>query len=497
MRLLSQDDLTKVLPINKTAIDRLVSLGKIPYKRITTDNGEIIKFSPDILCGWIKSGIDLSIMDDTKYLERLKNRFESINPKSIKELKKFSAQFNEPKEPKRYYLEPIKNKKLGTVYYVRYLHNGVLVKTKWTTRTNNYDLAVKFAIENRERLLKEYFERGTKKPYSEFLSIFKNYYAKDSEYLQIDINRGRKVKDDSRRTYNNFINNQFIPYLKSHGIKEIEQIDTPFLTRFQNYLLAKKQKDGKTIEGIKPQTVNHYISHISMIFDHLLLEGFIKINPCKSVIPIKVGEDDQEITGCYEIDKLKGVFNREWENDLSYMLTLLIYTTNLRNSEIEKIRISDLTMMDQFHFINIPDSKTPNGIRAVPIHDFVYDKLMEYVGKYNKTDYIFKTKGKKIQSYVYKKAALELAKYTGYSLEDVDKENIRFYSGRHFWKTLMNSGELGDVEEFFMGHKVGKDVAKRYNHKDKVGREKLLEKTKKVFEILDNKLFIQHSNIGC
>jgi len=487
MRLLSQDELIKILPINKTAIDQLVSLGKIPYKRIISAEGEAIKFCPDTIRDWLKSGANLS-MEDAEYLEKLKKTFETINPEAIEELKKFSAQFNAP--PKRYYLIPVKNKKLGIVYYVTYLHNGKLVPSKWTTRTNNKDLAEKFAIENRERLLKRYFEKSTKKTYSEFLSIFKDYYSKDSQYLQIDKNRGRKVKEESRNSYNNFINNQFIPYLKNHGIKEIEQIDTPFLTRFQNYLLADKKKDGKEIPGIKPQTVNHYISHISVIFDHLLLEGSIKTNPCKSVIPIKVGKEDQKITGCYEVDKLKGVFNQKWEDDLSYMLTLLMYTTNMRNSEIERLRTGDLFMIDDIHFANVPDSKTVNGVRIVPLHNFVYDKLTEYVNKHNKTDYIFKTESKKIQSTVYKKGVTELAKYTGYSPEEIEKENIRFYSGRHFWKTLMSSEELGDIEEFFMGHKVTGDVAKRYNHRDKQGREKLIEKTKKVFEILDKYIFI-------
>ena len=49
MRLLNQGELTKILPINKTAIDRLVTMGKIPYKSITTENGEIIKFNPEIV----------------------------------------------------------------------------------------------------------------------------------------------------------------------------------------------------------------------------------------------------------------------------------------------------------------------------------------------------------------------------------------------------------------------------------------------------------------
>jgi len=487
MILLSYDDLIKILPINKTAIDRLVTLGKIPYKKIVTAEGEVVRFSSDIINGWIKNWGGLS-MDREKYLARLKKRLEENNPKAIEELREFSAQFNDP--PKRYYLIPIKNKKLGIVYYVTYLYNGKLVGTKWTTRTNNKEAAEKFAIENRERLLKEYFERKTnKKSYSEFLSIFESYYSKDSPYLQTDINRGRQVSDYSRNSYNNFVNNQFIPYLKSRGVKDIEQIDTPFLTRFQNYLLADRKKEGRTIKGIKPQTVNHYISHISVIFDHLLLEGCIKTNPCKSVIPIKVGKYDKRATGCYEVDKLKGVFNRKWENGLSYILTLLMYTTNMRNSEIEKIQLEDIFLIDEFRFINIPESKSSNGVRIAPLHNFVYEKLMEYAKNNNKTDYIFKTKSKRLQSTVYKRAALELAKYTGYSLEDMEKENIRFYSGRHFWKTLMNSENLGDVEEFFMGHKVSGDVAKRYNHRDKQGREKLLEKTKKVFEILDKYVF--------
>ena len=54
----------------------------------------------------------------------------------------------------------------------------------------------------------------------------------------------------------------------------------------------------------------------------------------------------------------------------------------------------------------------------------------------------------------------------------------------------MNSENLGDdIEEFLMGHKVSADVAKRYNHRDKQGREKLIEKTQRVFEILDKCVF--------
>ena len=42
----------------------------------------------------------------------------------------------------------------------------------------------------------------------------------------------------------------------------------------------------------------------------------------------------------------------------------------------------------------------------------------------------------------------------GCAAEMLRAENIRFYSGRKFWKTLMASDGLGrDAEEYFMGIK--------------------------------------------
>jgi hypothetical protein len=40
-----------------------------------------------------------------------------------------------------------------------------------------------------------------------------------------------------------------------------------------------------------------------------------------------------------------------------------------------------------------------------------------------------------------------------------------------------------------MGHKVSAEVRKRYNHKDKRGVEKMAEKAREVFGILDEWLF--------
>jgi integrase len=438
---LTLGELCQALSIPKNAIQELVNNGVIPYKKISGDN---IGFSTDNIYDWLAGKLELN-MDRKKYIEQFKGKLEKKCPETLQLLREWAGKYSDPVEPKRIYLEPVKNKKLGFVYYCRYLHNGKLVPSKWCTHTNDREAAEKFAIENRENLVSSYYKRAEdKKPYFNIYSVLKNYYVENSTYLQIDIKRGRSVCDSARRLYFNFMNKQFIPFLRKEKIKGVEQIDTPLLSKFQNYLLTDKKIKDKTgkiniIPGIKPQTIKIYISQISIIFDHLIQENKVKLNPVKSLIKIKTKDVHRKATGCYEVGKLKGVFNRKWKNEKLYLLTLLIYTTGMRNSEIENMRLADLVLIDKLHFINIPESKTPNGIRIVPLHDFVYRKLSAYIRKNNKTDYIFKYRdSKKSGSEVYKRANLELAEYTGYTAEQLESENIKFYSGRHFWKTLID-----------------------------------------------------------
>jgi integrase len=276
--------------------------------------------------------------------------------------------------------------------------------------------------------------------------------------------------------------------LKKNRIKNFEDIDAPLLARFQNYLLAGTVKRP----GVKPQTVKIYLLTIQNIFNHLIIEGHLTINPCKSLIKLKI--KNEQLRGCYEITKLKGAFNKKWHDNFSYLLCLAIYTTGMKNSEIERMKVNDIIEIEKTHFVNVTESKTRNGVRIVPLHDFVYRKIMSYAKKTGKkeNDLIFKNENTvKIMSKKYNRANLDLAKFTGYSNEMLELEHITFYSGRHFWKTLMDSENLGDIEEYFMGHKVSGDVAKRYNHKDRQGKRKLLERARKVFQVLDKHVFRQ------
>ncbi|GHV81481.1 hypothetical protein AGMMS49991_00390 [Spirochaetia bacterium] len=413
-------------------------------------------------------------------IENIRAQFLIKYPTVITALKLLDKEYTTPRIVKGYYLGKRVNKKMGFVYYVRYLDNGKLLSSKWCTHTNNYYEAERFAIENRERLVSVY----KKKKAFHLFDILREYYKKDSRYMKVDFSRNRVISDHQRKNYLNVMENSFIPFLESENVKSFIEIDSALIARYQNHLLLNN--------AIKPQTVNGYVYGIGAVFLHLCNIGVIKDNPFNNVKSIPERGRNVKERGCYHVDMLNGVFNRVWKDKTSYFLDLLIYTTNLRNSEIERIKLENIIKIGGCHFIEITQSKTENGLRMVPLHDFVYKKITGFAAEKQKLqeDYLFSKNGKTLKSYYYKNAAYELGRQLKLEKEEIDRQNITFYSGRHFWKTLMNAEGLGDdIEEIFMGHSVSKDVAKSYNHRDKQGNKKMLLKTKRMFKILDEKIF--------
>jgi integrase len=385
------------------------------------------------------------------------------------------------RKPRRgYNLVKVPNKKHGYLYYVRYSENGKLIPSRWNTHTTIREDAEQFATANRRRLIDSYKARDK---VSTLYSVLETYYQEDSPYLAIDRKRNRTLGKKTRSVYRNFIKKVFIPYLKAKQIHTFSEITPPVVAGLQNILLQK---------GKKPQTVNRYIGGVNSIFTHLLMTGVIHENIFARIKPIRSRRKDSRVRGCYDIDAVNGVFKSPWEDRLSYLLCLVIYSTGLRNSEIERLRVKDITRIGKYRFLNIRESKSENGIRLVPLHPFVHKELAGRIGETGKTaeDYLFTLNGGHNQSTLYKKANRDMGARIGRTAGELDERGISFYSGRHFWKTLMNAGGLGeDIEEYFMGHKTSGDVSRRYNHKDKQGWGRLEEKVRLAFSILDKKLF--------
>jgi integrase len=440
---------------------------------------------------WLKLAMEQS---REEFLKEIAERWENLYPDSLRMLREFDSHMSPPREPKGFSLEKIPNKRHGFLYYVRYLVNGKLITSRWNTHTNDKAQAEQYAKENRERILAGYHAKKAERrdPYT----ILEAYYHPDSPYLKIDRGRGRTLSEHRRRQAYNFITKRFIPFLKKEKVRGFDDITPPVLVRFQNSLLE---------DGCRADTVNAYLSYIRPLYEHLVITGVVKDNVFDKTRALKIADGVIKPRGCYEITQVSGVFNDEskWNDRLSYLLCLLIYATGMRNNEIETMRVQDIIKMGDVNFIDIKKSKSRAGVRLVPLHPFVHKKLMAYINDkgLSSEDRLVSNHGRAIDSGHYTKAYIDMGAVIGVvdnepndTLENrlrerLDEMSISFYSGRHYWKTLMSSENLGEVDEIFMGHKVSSDVAKRYNHRDKQGQEKLLGKAREVFAILDRTLF--------
>jgi integrase len=409
--------------------------------------------------------------NDFKYW---KSYIRSEFPNTVRALRLVDLEQSEPRSRKGYNLFRRESKRSasGFVYYVRYYHKGKMLSSKWNTHTSNFEEAEMFAAESRNRLVGGYLRKhGTGA-----LKFLEEFYGEGSASFKSETARSGSLTERRQRNYELVIRNKFVPFLRERRISSFEEIDHYILGDFQDELLAR---------GLKPQTVNDHLKPVNKIFAYLARKGKVKENPCKKVCGVPVREGDQEARGCYETDRLNGIFGRRWDDGKSYLLCLLIYTTGMRNSEIKKMKICDIVDISGHRFIDVKESKTASGVRLVPLHDFVYRQLLEYGRGMAEGGPLFGQTDTKD----FRRANAELARRLGAS-EEIAGERITFYSGRHFWKTLMNSEELGeDVEEYFMGHKVSGDVKKRYNHRDKQGAALMVKKARQIFDILDRRLF--------
>jgi integrase len=478
MELLTPTEMAYALEITEHTLQALVHSGIIPHTYIQSLSSQdrLLRFDPYVVTEWMQTNPKLDSFTEKGHVDSLKNQYKNRFPHVLTALKSIDAQFPPPFKGKGYSLQKVTSKKYDFLYYVRYIENGKLVPSRWNTHTNNLAAAELFARENRIKILTEYHRKHDTDDKMDF--VLENYYKEGSRYIEAIKKRGRRLCEQVRVQYHNFIQNVFSPFLKKCRVKCFNEITAPVIAKLQNELLAN---------GLKPQTINRYMIGIRTIFDHMVRDGSMSENILNRVDSLKTKPGDCKVVGCYEVGKPDRVFNKPWKDELSYLLNLLIYSTGMRNGEIMNIRPRDIINMGGLQFIDIKESKTENGLRFVPLHGFVYEKLSAWITRNNVQENAPVLALAK--PYDFTRAYLLLGKKLGFSGAELKAQNIAFYSGRHYWKTLMNANGLGDIEEYFMGHKVSKDVAERYNHRDKQGRKRLLAKARETFKILDKTLF--------
>ena len=415
-----------------------------------------------------------------------------------------------------------KRKKEGFVFCVRYYVNGKLMKTKYSLKTTNPVIAEKRAVAWKDTFLKSYGKRECRSV--AFYNLLSGYYAEDSILLAESLETIRRINKELLKTYHNFMNNRFIPYLKQEGITKIEDLKPQKIIAFGGWLREKHNLTAKTIND----RVN---GAIKQALDFLYLKEKIRYNPFNQGINTNIIANKGEVQRrrIYPINRLfdvlfdknmwiladtKEELEQPTEQQIQmkkYLFCLIAATTGLREGEVFFLKKSSIEKIGGIYFLNIENSrvdlenpglKTENAYRRVPLHKFVYNAINDYSIKMGITEgYLFKSDTRNtIDRRTFNEAYRQCGIHCGYSEKDIKTANVDFHSFRHFYRTILSQGGLSkELTTYFMGHaKNMNDMGERYNNIEEIGNdigdiELLVDNGKKVIEILDYHFNNAHS----
>jgi integrase len=166
-----------------------------------------------------------------------------------------------------------------------------------------------------------------------------------------------------------------------------------------------------------------------------------------------------------------------------------------------KIQFNDIEKINDLYFLYVRGTKSKNAKRKVAIHNALYKALKNYVKEKGIED--GKPIFKGLYNDVFRQASFQMGSILGYNEDQLLEKGICFYSGRHFFKSILAIGNLekiGDIpldfQELFMGHpfreeriKDNESGIKEYSYKhldsESIGNELLYRKGKEVIKVLD------------
>ena len=255
----------------------------------------------------------------------------------------------------------------------------------------------------------------------------------------------KKVTQATAIAYKNCIE-EISKFLKNPAITRITASD---VTRYQEFLAEK---------GNGVRTIDNKISIVRAVFNFAVKQGYTRNgNPAQNRALLT---KKQRLKGGYaifekeEIEQFfkSGFFKEQEEKDPDYTTAVLFgLFTGCRIGEITSLKKDNFKKSTTgTNYLVIRDSKTNAGIREVPLHPYLLERISEFLDK--KTDKIFKyveKEGKGTGNAVGKKFArnLESAKIT--------REKLVFHSLRKFVNNeLMKNGVSLENRCQFIGHEI-------------------------------------------
>lgn len=235
----------------------------------------------------------------------------------------------------------------------------------------------------------------------------------------------RKYKDnllrfDSLRAYRSYIKN-IQAYMKETGKSEMFTVEfnKKFVLDFLDYIYYDKKRSARTS--------NNYLSFCNLLAIFMKDRDFLTVNPTDHIDKRKVGKKKREIIPQATRQKIFSYLNKTDKNYLT--LCLCVYFCFIRRTEISKLQVKNVSLINDTIFIPADSSKNgKDGFVTIP--NKLKMLLVAHLEKSTNADYLFsddnfkpgprKLQPKKISDYWSKmRSVLKFKKeYQFYSLKD-------------------------------------------------------------------------------
>lgn len=185
----------------------------------------------------------------------------------------------------------------------------------------------------------------------------------------------KRFKDDvlKKNTYMDYCKrlNRLQKYIENHPVPYVYMIDRQWV---ENYL------DHIYVDGdCTPRTRNNHLSWLSSLCTYFVDYGYIAVNPCIGIKPLR---NTEKFRKALDTTDRKKLFAWLEENDPYFFLACMFqYYTLIRPGELSNVKIKDISLKEQTVFVSHEYSKNRrDGVATLPK---VLAELLIKLGTFN------------------------------------------------------------------------------------------------------------------
>ncbi len=190
-----------------------------------------------------------------------------------------------------------------------------------------------------------------------------------------------RLKLVTASTKDYIIKDKILPYF---GAKRMREISSTDIMKWQNTLLAFRDKDGEPYSKTYLKTVHN---QLSALFNHAVKYYHLSQNP--AAIAGNIGNESEIHMKFWTLDEYKKFSYIMMDKPRLYYFFQILYWTGVREGECLALKQSDfdfekktLSITKTFQIVQgkqiVTKPKTPKSVREIPLPDFLCEEMHEF-----------------------------------------------------------------------------------------------------------------------